>query len=140
MKRHVIEDESLTLSKFIQGLRDELRRELFFRGVTTLDHAYSLTLDYKLLISATYEKRSHHCSLVSSASPRHKSIIEPSSFHVPHISTPPPPIKSLLEPFLSNVSPVLENKGEISEIPRASSHLQYFNYKDFGHIYSERPS
>lgn len=68
-KCHLIEDESTTLSRFSQGLRNDLKRELFLRGVTTLDHAYSLARDYELIISTPYEKRGHHRSPISLASP-----------------------------------------------------------------------
>ncbi|XP_022896340.1 uncharacterized protein LOC111410306 [Olea europaea var. sylvestris] len=166
-KCHLIEDENMTLSKFSQGLRDDLKRELFLRGVTTLDHAYSLARDYKLIISTPYEKRGHRRSPISLASPHHKSIIKPSLSNVPpiwknnckgrdsprsssscrkcngnHLSVslaPLPPVKSLLGPPPSNVPPILENKGIICETSK-TSHLLYISCKDFGHISSKCPN
>ncbi|CAA2992118.1 disease resistance RPP13 1 [Olea europaea subsp. europaea] len=140
-KCHLIEDESTTLSRFSQGLRDDLKRELFLRGVTTLDHAYSLARDYELIISTPYEKCGHRRSPISLASPHHKSIIKSSPSNVPpiwknnckgrdspqspfpcrtHIDNHPsvslapiPPVKSLLGPPSSDVPPILKNKDKI---------------------------
>ncbi|CAA2989752.1 V-type proton ATPase subunit a3 [Olea europaea subsp. europaea] len=163
------QDETTTLSRFSQGLRDDLRRELFLRGVITLDHAYSLTRDYELTISTPYEKRDHHHSPMSLEPPQHKSVIEPSPSSVPLIwenrckgrNNPSPPspyrrcidnhssvslaplplVKSLLGPPPSNVPPILENKGKIFETPRtSSSHLLCISCKDFDHISSKCPN
>ncbi|XP_022855428.1 uncharacterized protein LOC111376688 [Olea europaea var. sylvestris] len=140
-KCHLIENESTTLSRFSQGLRDDLKRELFLRGVTTLNHAYSLARDYELIISTPYEKRGHRHSPILLASPHHKSIIKPSPSNIspiwknnckgrdsprssspgrrhidnhPSVSLAPlPPAKSLLGPPPSDVPPILKNKGNI---------------------------
>lgn len=37
MRCHIVEDEAMILSRFRQGLRDDLRHELVLRGVATLD-------------------------------------------------------------------------------------------------------
>lgn len=168
MKCHVVEDEALTLNMFIQGLRDELSRELFFRGVTTLDHAYSSAREYELLISISYEKCDHHRSPMSLAPPQHESVIEPFRSSVPPIwknkckgrdsprphspyrrridnhssvsLAPLPPVKSLLRPPPSNVLQILENRGKFFKIPGTSSHLLCISYKNFGHISSKCPN
>ncbi|XP_022889497.1 uncharacterized protein LOC111405037 [Olea europaea var. sylvestris] len=120
MRCHVVEDEAMTLSRFRQGLKDDLRRELILRGITTLDHAYSLVQDYELVTKTPYGRRVDNHPFVS--------------------SVPPPPVKSLLGPPPSNVPPVLENKGKAPEIPKTFSLLQCFNCKGFGHIASRCPS
>ncbi|XP_022851801.1 uncharacterized protein LOC111373499 [Olea europaea var. sylvestris] len=102
------------------GLKDDLRRELILRGVTTLDHAYPLVQDYELVTKTPYGRRVNSRPSVSSVSP--------------------PPIKSLLGPSPSNVLHVLENKGKAPEIPKTSSRMQCFNCKGFGHIASRCPS
>lgn len=110
----------MTLSRFRQGLRDDLRRELVLRGVTTLDHAYSFVRDYELVTRMPYRTRSDTRTAVSSA------------------STPFP--KSILGPLPSTTTPVSDGKGKGPEVSRASSHLQCFNCKGFGHISSKCPS
>jgi hypothetical protein len=40
MRCAVREDKVMTLSRFQKGLNDDLRREVVFRGVSTLDNAY----------------------------------------------------------------------------------------------------
>jgi len=41
----VKEPPMMTLSKIRSGLRDDLRRELFARGVCNLEHAYQIVRD-----------------------------------------------------------------------------------------------
>ncbi|KAG6725272.1 hypothetical protein I3842_02G025100 [Carya illinoinensis] len=116
---HVVEDEAMTLSRFRQGLKDDLRHELIFRGVTTLDHAYSLVQDYELVTRTLYGKRGDNRPSITSTS----------------TSSP----KSLLGPPPS-IPLVQANKGKGPEIPKTSSRLQCFNCKGFGHISSNSPS
>jgi len=39
------ENEVITLCRFYKGLNDDLRREVVFHGVSTLDQAYNLVKD-----------------------------------------------------------------------------------------------
>ncbi|XP_022891965.1 uncharacterized protein LOC111406828 [Olea europaea var. sylvestris] len=116
----VVEDEVMTLSRFRQDLRDDLRRELVLRGVTTLDHAYSFVRDYELVIRTQYKNRSDSRTATSSA------------------STPSP--NSILGLPPSNTTPTSDSKGRGSEVSRTSSRVQCFNCKGFGHISSKCPS
>ncbi|KAF5470834.1 hypothetical protein F2P56_011322 [Juglans regia] len=120
MRCHIVEDEAMTLSRFRQGLKDDLRRELVLRGVATLDHAYSLVRDYESVMRTPYGRRGDN---------------RPSITPEPTLSP-----KSLLGPPPSNVSPAWKNKGKGPEIPRTSSRLQCFKCKGFGHISSNCPS
>jgi len=43
------ENEAIILRRFYKGLKDDLRREVVFQGVSTLDQAYTLVKDYKLV-------------------------------------------------------------------------------------------
>ncbi len=45
----MVEDESVTLSKFRRGLNENLRRELIVRDITTLDQAYNFVQNYELV-------------------------------------------------------------------------------------------
>lgn len=103
MRSHIVEDEAMILSRFRQGLRDNLRLELVLRGVTTLDHAYSLVRDYESITKTSYERRSDNRPSIS--------------------LTPPPPTKSLLGPPPSNTLLALDNKGKAPETSRTSSRL-----------------
>lgn len=109
MRCHVVEDEAMTLSRFRQGLKDDLRCELVLRGVTTLDHAYSLVRDYESVTRTPCEKCGDN-----------RPSVTPTS-------TLPP--KSFLGPPLSNVPPVRENKGRGPKILRTSSRLQCFTVR-----------
>ncbi|XP_035551732.1 uncharacterized protein LOC118349895 [Juglans regia] len=120
MRCHIVEDEAMTLSRFRQGLKDDLRRELVLRGVTTLDYAYSLVRDYESVMRTPFGRRGDN---------------RPSITPAPTLSP-----KSLLGPPPSNVSPAWKNKGKGHEIPRTSSRLQCFKCKGFGHISSNCPS
>jgi len=43
------ENEAMTLRRFCKGLNDDLRKEVEFQGVSTLNQAYTLVQDYKLV-------------------------------------------------------------------------------------------
>lgn len=109
MKCHVVKDNAMTLSRFREGLKDDLRI------VTTLDHAYSLVQDYELIIGTSYDNHGGNCSSINPAS----TLLS----------------KSLLEPSPS-IPPIWETKGKGFEVPKNFSYLQCFNYKGFDHIFS----
>jgi hypothetical protein len=48
----VREDEKMTLNRFWKGLNDDLKREVVFRGMSTLDEAYTLVQNYELVIKS----------------------------------------------------------------------------------------
>jgi hypothetical protein len=49
MRCAIRENEAMTLRRFYKGLKDDLRREVVFQSVSTLDQAYTLVKDYKLV-------------------------------------------------------------------------------------------
>jgi len=51
------ENEAMTLRRFCRGLNDDLRREVVFQGVSTLDQAYTLVKDYKLVTKNQWKNR-----------------------------------------------------------------------------------
>jgi hypothetical protein len=116
---HVVEDEAMTLSRFRQGLKDDLRRELVLQEVNTLDHAYSLVRDYESITRTSYGKRSDNRPSISPA--------------------PTLPSRSILGPPPCSYH-ARENKFKGPEIPKTSSCLQCFNCKGFGHISANCPS
>jgi hypothetical protein len=40
----------MTLRRFYKGLNDDFRREVVFQGVSTLNQAYTLVQNYKLVM------------------------------------------------------------------------------------------
>ena len=48
MRCAIRENEVITLRRFRKGLNDDLRKEVVFQGVSTLDQACTLVQNYKL--------------------------------------------------------------------------------------------
>jgi len=55
MRCFIRENEVITLHRFYKGLKDDLRREVVFQGISTLDQAYTLVKDYKLVTKKVEE-------------------------------------------------------------------------------------
>jgi predicted N-acyltransferase len=51
------ENESMTLRRFCKGLNDDLRKEVVFQGVSTLNQAYTLVQNYKLVTKNQWMNR-----------------------------------------------------------------------------------
>jgi hypothetical protein len=51
------ENEAMTLRRFCKGLNDDLRKEVEFQGVSTLNQAYTLVQDYKLVTKNQWMNR-----------------------------------------------------------------------------------
>ena len=58
----VDESPMVTLSRFMSGLRDDLRRELFTRGVSDLEHAYQIVQDLDASRGSYYQRGSDYRS------------------------------------------------------------------------------
>ncbi|GFY95331.1 hypothetical protein Acr_10g0007160 [Actinidia rufa] len=54
MRCDIREDERMTLSRFRQGLNDDLRKELVLREVDTLDQAYTFVQNYEMASTQYY--------------------------------------------------------------------------------------
>jgi len=57
MRCAIKENEAMTLCRFCKGLNDDLRREVVFQGVSTLDQACILVQDYKLVTKNQWMNR-----------------------------------------------------------------------------------
>jgi len=57
------ESEAMTLRRFCRGLNDDLRREVVFQGVSTLDQAYTFVKDYKLVTKNQWKNRQDSYSI-----------------------------------------------------------------------------
>ena len=63
MRCAIRENEAMTLHRFYKGLKVDLRREVVFQGVSTLDQAYTLVKDYKLVIKNQWKNRQDSYSI-----------------------------------------------------------------------------
>ena len=61
----VRKDGIMTLSRFQKGLNDDLKREIVFRGVSTLDEVYTIVQNYKLVIRSQCIRRYDTCGIPS---------------------------------------------------------------------------
>ncbi|GFZ18311.1 SEC12P-like 2 protein [Actinidia rufa] len=57
MRCDIREDERMTLSRFRQGLNDDLRKELVLREVDTLDQAYTFVQNYEMVSKPSFGRR-----------------------------------------------------------------------------------
>jgi hypothetical protein len=53
----------MTLRRLYKGLKDVLRREVVFQGVSTLDQAYTLVKDYTLVTKNQWKNRQDSYSI-----------------------------------------------------------------------------
>ncbi|GFS42242.1 hypothetical protein Acr_00g0078700 [Actinidia rufa] len=57
MRCNIREDERMTLSRFRQGLNNNLRKELVLREVDTLDQAYTFVQNYEMVSKPSFGRR-----------------------------------------------------------------------------------
>jgi hypothetical protein len=74
----VVEDETMTLSRFKRCLNDDLKMEFMLCGITTLDQAYTLVLDYELVSKTQFTRH------IDSRNTTTKSLL---------LESKPPPLK-----------------------------------------------
>ncbi|GFY87876.1 hypothetical protein Acr_05g0015150 [Actinidia rufa] len=97
----------MTLTRFRQGLNDDLRKELVLREVITFDQAYTFIQNFKLVSKPRFIRRFENWG------------------------TPRPPFPSPQPKSIStNVHLPKENKGKSISWPR----LQCYKCQGFGHI------
>ncbi|GFY97444.1 hypothetical protein Acr_11g0017500 [Actinidia rufa] len=102
----------MTLSRFRQGLNDDLRKELVLREVDTLDQAYTFVQNYEMVSKPSFGRR-----FESRNTPRPPATLPP--------SRPVP-----------NTAPLLRDgkeKGILAESPGMKSTLQCYKCQGFGH-------
>ena len=104
LKCGVREDPSVTLSRFRNGLQPYIKRELFMREVTTLEHAYQIARDAEKfsrfpkpapprpIESRTMGSKSNFPPLAKGPTP---------STNMPMRSNPPPPMTPPTKNFTS---------------------------------------
>jgi len=80
------ESEAMTLRRFCRGLNDDLRREVVFQSVSTLDQAYTLVKDYKLVIKNQWKNRQDSYSLLIRSQFRSNDSLLGAPPHRPNLS------------------------------------------------------
>ncbi|GFZ18555.1 hypothetical protein Acr_27g0002940 [Actinidia rufa] len=106
------EDERMTLSRFRQGLNDDLRKELVLREVDTLDQAYTFVQNYEMVSKPSFGRRFES-----------RNTLRPPATLPP--SRPVP-----------NTAPLLKDgkeRGILAESPGMKSTFQCYKCQGFGH-------
>ena len=142
LKCGVREDPSVTLSRFRNGLQPYIKRELFMREVTTLEHAYQIARDGEKFFrfpksapprpveSRTMGSKPNFPPLAKGPTP---------STNIPMRSNPPPP---MTPPTKISTSQEEESSKKIivSGTPNSGSRQQCFRCHGFGHFATQCPS
>jgi len=115
------ENEAMTLRRFCKGLNDDLRREVVFQGVSTLNQAYTLVKDYKLVTKNQWKNRQDSYSIPIRSQFRSSDSL---------LDAPPH------RPNPSNSQLYKKDKGErvVNEVSKMSSMVKCTNCLGFGHI------
>jgi len=79
--------EAMTLRRFCRGLNDDLRREVVFQGVSTLDQAYTLVKDYKLVTKNQWKNRQDSYSIPIRSQFRNSDSLLGAPPHRPNLSS-----------------------------------------------------
>ena len=111
----------MTLRRFCKGLNDDLRREVVFQGVSTLNQAYTLVQDYKLVMKNQRMNRQGCYSIPTGSQFRSSDSL---------LSAPPH------RPNPSSAQLCKKDKGKrvVNEVSKVSSKVKCINCLGFGHI------
>jgi len=109
-------DEYLTviLFRFRFGLRDDLHRELFARGVSDLKHAYQIVRDLDVSRGSYYQRGSDYKSQGA------RAISGQSQFKP--------------NPNSYALTGDLKAKGPVESVPRTNPRTQCFKCQGYGHV------
>jgi hypothetical protein len=115
------ENEAMTLRRFCKGLNDDLRKEVVFQGVSTLNQAYTLVQNYKLVTKNQWMNRQGFYSIPTRFQFRSSDSL---------LGAPPH------RPNLSSAQLCKKDKGKrvVNEVSKVSSKDKCTNYLGFGHI------
>jgi hypothetical protein len=121
MRCAIKKNEAKTLRRFCKGLDDDLRREVVFQGVCTLDQAYTLVQNYKLVTKNQWKNRQDSYNI-----PTRSQFISSDSL----LGVPPH------KPNHSSAQLYKKDKGKqvVNEVSKVSSRVKCTNCLGFGHI------
>jgi len=111
----------LTLRRFCKGLNDDLRKEVEVQGVSTLNQAYTLVKDYKLVAKNQWKNRQDSDGIPIRSQFRSNDSL---------LGAPPH------RPNPSNSQLYKKDKGKrvVNEVSKVSSMVKCTNCLGFGHI------
>jgi hypothetical protein len=114
-------NEAMTLRRFCKGLNDDLRKEVKFQGVSTLNQAYTLVQDYKLVMKNQWMNRQGSYSIPTRSQFRSSDSL---------LGAPPH------RPNLSSAQLCKKDKGKsvVNKVSKVSSNVKCTNCLGFGHI------
>ena len=87
MRCAIRENEAMTLRRFYKGLKDDFRREVVFQSVSTLDQAYTLVKDYKLVTKNQWKNRQDSYSIPIRSQFRNSDSLLGAPPHRPNLSS-----------------------------------------------------
>jgi hypothetical protein len=122
MRCAIRENEVMILRRFRKGLNDDLRREVVFQGISTLDQACTLVQNYKLATKNQWKNYQDPYSIPTSSQFRSSDSL---------LGAPPH------RPNPSNAQLYKKDKGKrvINEMSKVSSRVfKCTNYLGLGHI------
>jgi len=115
------ESEAMILHRFCRGLNDDLRREVVFQVVSTLNQAYTLVKDYRLVTKNQWKNRHNSYSIPIRSQFRSSDSL---------LSAPP----HRLNPSNSQLYKKDKDKRVVNEVSKVSSMVKCTNCLGFGHI------
>jgi len=105
----------MTLSKFRSGIRNDLRKELFVRGVDDLEHAYQIVRDLDASRGSYYQRGSEYKSRALEL------------WRIP----------AQKQPNSSTLTRDLKGKSPAESVTRANPRTQCFKYQTYGEVLSK---
>ena len=121
MRCAIRENEVMTLRRFYKGLKDDLRREVVFQGVSTLNQAYTLVQNYKLVMKNQWMNRQGSYSIPTRSQFRNSDSLLGAPPHRPN-------------PSSAQLCKKDKGKRVVNEVSKVSSKVKCTNCLGFGHI------
>jgi hypothetical protein len=115
------ENKVITLRRFYKSLNDDLRREVVFQGVSTLDQAYTLVKDYKLLTKNQWINHQDPYSIHTRSQFRNNDSLISAPPHKPN-------------PSSAQLYKKKKDKRVVNEVSKVSSKVKCTNCLGFDHI------
>jgi len=115
------ENEAMTLRRFCKGLNDDLRKEVVFQGVSTLNQAYTLVQDYKLVMKNQWMNCQGSYNIPTRSKFRSSDSLLGAPPHRPN-------------PSSAQLCKKDKGKRVFNEVSKVSSKVKCINCLGFGHI------
>ena len=125
-----LESPEQTLSRFRSGLRDDYRRELIARGITTLEQAYQLVTDLDESRGSYFNRNNFrdNSRTATTSQPSFNRTLPASSSSSVKLAGP------------SGAKPFISEKRTVSEPGKVNLRTQCYRCQGYGHLASQCPS